>query len=64
MKTKTAVALLAGLAIGAGIALLLAPEKGEELRNKIKKQAKKAGDALQQKAEELAKKIKQDEDIA
>ena len=35
-KTGVALALLAGVAIGAGIGILLAPEKGSNTRKKIK----------------------------
>jgi gas vesicle protein len=46
---------LAGLAIGAGLALLFAPQSGEELRRKIKKTARRAQDA----AGELATDVKE-----
>jgi gas vesicle protein len=43
---------LAGLAIGAGLALLLAPQSGEELRRKIRRQAKRARIAAEDLADE------------
>jgi gas vesicle protein len=41
-SANTLVALAAGVAIGAAVGLLYAPESGEKTRKKIKKQAKKA----------------------
>jgi gas vesicle protein len=41
-KSNTAIALVAGAALGAAIGFLYAPESGEKTRKKIKKQAKKA----------------------
>ena len=38
---------LAGLAIGAGIALLFAPKSGEETRRDIERRARKVGDQAQ-----------------
>lgn len=38
-SSKTALAALAGVAVGATIALLYAPESGEETRKKLKKKA-------------------------
>lgn len=35
MNAKSFLAFLGGLAVGAGVALLLAPTSGEELRNRI-----------------------------
>jgi gas vesicle protein len=41
-SANTLVALAAGVAIGAAVGLLYAPQSGEKTRKKIKKQAKKA----------------------
>jgi gas vesicle protein len=41
-SANTLVALVAGVAIGAAVGLLYAPQSGEKTRKKIKKQAKKA----------------------
>jgi gas vesicle protein len=40
--SRTAIAFLAGLAVGAGVALLFAPQSGAETRAEIARQAKKA----------------------
>lgn len=44
----------AGVAVGATIALLFAPQSGEETRNLIKTQANKGRDRLTDKGKELA----------
>lgn len=46
-------AFLGGAIVGAGAALLFAPEKGEELREEIKSLLKKYGLCKSTKAEEL-----------
>ena len=55
---------LTGVVFGAGVALLLAPESGEELRKRIRKQVKKLGlpccsseDEIDAIVEELAEEI-------
>lgn len=52
-------ALLTGAAIGAGVGILYAPDKGSKTRKKIKKKAKEAsddiGDRLSKATEELTK---------
>lgn len=44
---------LGGALFGAGLALLLAPESGEELRKRIRKQIKKLGIQICDSEEEL-----------
>jgi gas vesicle protein len=45
-RSDALVAFLVGAAIGAGVALLLAPASGEETRKKLGEGAKKLGDEL------------------
>ena len=45
-NTKTVVALLTGLAAGAALGLLFAPEKGTETRDKLSDSLKKLGDSI------------------
>ena len=49
--SRVLVAALAGVAIGAVAGLLLAPESGEELRNRLAEKAKDAKDGLMTKLE-------------
>lgn len=49
---QTLLALLTGAAIGAGIGILYAPDKGENTRKKIKKSAEKAQKELENKINE------------
>lgn len=51
-NTKTAIALLAGLAAGAALGLLFAPEKGTETRDKLSESLKNFGDSIKEKAAE------------
>lgn len=51
-SSKTALAALAGVAVGATIALLYAPDSGEETRKKLKKKAVQAKDAATKYAQE------------
>lgn len=44
---NTLLALITGAAIGAGVGILFAPDKGEETRKKISKEAKKAQKELE-----------------
>src|SRR5215210_3350116 len=46
--------LLAALALGAGVALLLAPQTGEETRKEIARRARRAQDAAQDFVEDLS----------
>jgi gas vesicle protein len=45
-NTKVVVALLAGLAAGAALGILFAPEKGTETRDKLSESLKKLGDSI------------------
>ncbi len=51
-NSKTVVALLAGLAAGAVLGLLFAPEKGTETRDKLSESLKNLGDSIKEKAAE------------
>jgi gas vesicle protein len=45
-NTKVVIALLAGLAAGAALGLLFAPEKGSETRDKLSDSLKNLGDSI------------------
>ncbi|MEO8885477.1 MAG: YtxH domain-containing protein [Mucilaginibacter sp.] len=49
-NTKVVVALLAGLAAGAVLGILFAPEKGEETRDKLSESLKNLGDSIKETA--------------
>ena len=49
-NSKVVVALLAGLAAGAALGLLFAPEKGSETRDKLSQSLKDLGDSIKDKA--------------
>ncbi|OAB80247.1 YtxH domain-containing protein [Cochleicola gelatinilyticus] len=51
---QTLLALLTGAAIGAGIGILYAPEKGSKTRNTISKEAKKARKKLDKQVKETS----------
>lgn len=49
-NTKIIVALLAGLAAGAALGILFAPEKGDETRDKLSEALKNLGDSIKETA--------------
>jgi gas vesicle protein len=49
-NTKVVVALLAGLAAGAALGILFAPDKGTETRDKLTDSLKKLGDSIRETA--------------
>jgi gas vesicle protein len=51
-NTKIIAALLAGLAAGAALGILFAPEKGSETRDKLNDALKNLGDAIKDRAAE------------
>ncbi|MBP5397482.1 MAG: YtxH domain-containing protein [Bacteroidales bacterium] len=57
MRTSSFFALLTGLAAGAVLGVLFAPESGEKCRKRIKRAAEDCLDAAKEKAEEIASEI-------
>jgi gas vesicle protein len=57
-NTKTMLALFAGLAVGATLGIILAPEKGSELRDKLGDSLKKTSDDLLDKFSESVVTVK------
>lgn len=51
-NTKVVAALLAGLAAGAALGILFAPDKGTETRDKLNDSLKDLGDALKERSAE------------
>lgn len=51
-QSKVIVALLAGLAAGAALGILFAPERGSETRDKLNDALKNLGDAIKDRAAE------------
>lgn len=55
---KMFVSFLTGAAIGAGLALLFAPQSGKETRKKIRDFSDKVGDEVKENAEKIGDKAK------
>lgn len=53
-NTKVVAALLAGLAAGAALGILFAPDKGSDTREKLNDSLKDLGDALKERTSEQA----------
>ena len=56
--TNAFLALLAGVAIGAGLGILFAPDSGRKTRQKIKQGVNEYSDELQQQLQELNRKVR------
>jgi gas vesicle protein len=57
-RTDALMAFLLGAAVGAGVALLLAPQSGEETRKKLTETARKLGDDLDDKVRSAKEEVK------
>ncbi|HZH54858.1 MAG TPA: YtxH domain-containing protein [Sphingobacteriaceae bacterium] len=53
-NTKVVAALLAGLAAGAALGILFAPDKGSDTREKVNESLKDLGDAIKERTSEQA----------
>lgn len=56
-RSDTLLAFLLGAAVGAGVALLLAPASGEETRKKLGDQARRLGDDVDQKVKGVREEV-------
>lgn len=56
--SKTAIAFLAGIAIGAGLGILFAPDEGSKTRKKLKDGFDEKKDELKKKFDELSSSLK------
>jgi gas vesicle protein len=56
-NTKVIAALLAGLAAGAALGILFAPDRGSETRDKLNDALKNLGDAIKDRAAEEIEKL-------
>ncbi|QBK75763.1 YtxH domain-containing protein [Myroides odoratimimus] len=56
---NTAIAVLAGVVVGAGLGILFAPDEGKKTRKKIKKTFNESKDDLSDKIDELKKQVRQ-----
>jgi gas vesicle protein len=57
-RTDALMAFLLGAAVGAGVALLLAPQSGEETRKKLGETARRLGDDLDDKVRSAREEVK------
>ena len=57
-RTDALMAFLLGAAVGAGVALLLAPASGEEMRRKLSDSARRLGEDLDEKVRARRKNLK------
>ena len=64
MKANSFLALLAGAAAGVVLGLLIAPEKGEETRQKVKKAAEDCIDKVKEKIDDMKANANQADEAA
>jgi gas vesicle protein len=57
-RTDSLLAFLLGATVGAGVALLLAPQSGEETRKKIAEKSRRLGDELDHKLQGVKEEVK------
>ena len=58
MKTDSFFALLAGTAMGVVIGMLIAPEKGSDLRKKVKERVDEGGETLKNAKDKIVDKLR------
>ena len=63
MKSGTLFALLGGVAAGLAVGILLAPDKGEETRKKIKKTAGDCVDKVKEKISDIRASKEAEDDV-